>query len=717
MREILLISSTMKFKISALSALMIVCICSAYAQLSVTTGQTAATLVNTLAGNGVTILNPTLTCAPVANGIYTVTGSSILTVSNGIVLTNGHADATAGAEPPLVNFTNGTPGDPQLASYLPTGMASYDACILEFDVVPTGDTIGFNYQFGSEEYRQAVCSNFNDVFAFYISGPGITGAQNIALVPGTNVPVMVNSINNGVVGTAPGANIVNCTSLGAGSPFTMYYIDNTGGTQLSYRGYTTKLRAFHAVTPCDTYHLKLSIIDGGDAQQDSGVFLEENSLTSTTYKFSAVDSIGNTINGQPHCIVRNCNPATVTIVADHAEATPGTINLEYSGTAVQGTDINTLPTSVVLPAGSTSTSFTVQALPTLNGARDLNVFIKSACGYADKVTIHILDTPELRILTPDTAVCAGQTFTIRTTGSGGLSYTWAPAGSLNNPTAAQPVATPLAATTYTLSAGYPNAGCPPLVRTINVGMTVFNAGTINGDSTFCTGTYYTFAVDANVGDIFWSFGNGDTVTGKQSVLHAWSTPGTFYVTAGPTFAGCGLPAIKEIRVYASPFINLGADTTICPGSNTISLHDIYGGAPATAQWLWSNGATTNTISVDAPGQYYATVTANGCTASDSINIGPDCFTAIPNVFTPNGDGLNDLFYPRQALSEGLTKFHMTIYNRWGQTIFETKSLDGGGWDGRYNDEMQPSGVFVYMIDATFKDGSQLKHSGNVTLLR
>ncbi len=707
----------MKLKAITLSIILLCSFC-VKAQLSVTPGQTAATLVNTLAGSGVTILNPTLTCAPVANGTFTVTGSSLLTVTSGILLTNGHADGTAGAEPPLVNFINGTPGDLQTAAYLPTGMASYDACILEFDVVPAGDTVSFNYQFGSEEYRQAVCSNFNDVFAFYISGPGITGAQNIALVPGTNVPVMVNSINNGVVGTAPGADIVNCTSLGAGSPFTIYYIDNTGGTQLSYRGYTKKLRAFHAVTPCQTYHLKLSIIDGGDAQQDSGVFLEENSLTSTSYKFSAVDSIGNTINGQPHCIVKNCNPGTVTIVADQSETAPATINLEYSGTAVQGTDINSLPSSIVMPAGSTSVSFTVQPLPEMNGAKDLTIFIKSACGYADQVTIHLLDTPSIQILTPDTSVCAGQSFTIRTSGTSGISYSWAPATTLNSTTIAQPVATPLTATTYTLAAGYPNAGCLSLIRTINVGMTLFNTGTITGDSTFCTGTYYTFSVkDANVGDIFWSFGNGDTVTGKQSVLHAWGTAGTFHITAGPTFTGCGLPAIKQIRVYPSPFINLGADTTICAGNTAINLHDIYGGAPTTAQWLWNNGATTNNINVDAPGEYYATVTANGCTASDSIRIAPDCFTAIPNVFTPNGDGVNDYFYPRQALSAGLTKFHMTVYNRWGQVIFETKSLDGGGWDGRFNGDPQPSGVFVYTIDASFKDGSELKHNGNLTLLR
>jgi gliding motility-associated-like protein len=708
----------MKLKISTLSALMLISIYSSYAQLSVTTGQTAATLANALNGGGVTILNPVLTCPSAANGTFSYTGST-LNINNGILLTTGHAAAAAGAEPPLVNFNNSAPGDPAMAPYLPPGANTYDACILEFDLIPSGDTIAFNYQFGSEEYIQAVCSDFTDVFAFFISGPGIGGTDNMALVPGTNIPVEINSINNGTPGTVPSANISNCTSLGPGSPFTSFFVDNTGGSDMAYRGYTTKLKAFHTVTPCQQYHLKLSIVDAGNWQYDSGVFLEKGSLTSNAFRFSVTDSIGHTINGTPHTIVKGCSPATVTIVADHVSTTPGTVNLTYSGTAVENVDVSILPASLILPAGSTTLSFDVQGLvTTANGPVTLDIHIQTPCGNSDNLTLTILDTPTAKILTPDTSVCAGQSFTIRTSGTAGISYNWTPAATLNSATAAQPMATPLIATTYTLSAGYPNVGCPLLVRTVNVGMTVFDAGTIAGDSTFCTGTYYTFTLkDAGINDIFWSFGNGDTVTGKQSVLHAWSAPGTFYVTAGPVFSGCGLPAIKEIRVYPSPFINLGADTTICPGNNTISLHDIYGGAPATAQWLWNNSATTNTISVDAPGQYYATVTANGCTASDSINIEPDCFTAVPNVFTPNGDGVNDYFYPRQALSAGLTKFHMTLYNRWGQVIFETKSLDGSGWDGRFNGELQPAGVFVYTIDATFKDGSELKQNGNVTLLR
>jgi gliding motility-associated-like protein len=90
---------------------------------------------------------------------------------------------------------------------------------------------------------------------------------------------------------------------------------------------------------------------------------------------------------------------------------------------------------------------------------------------------------------------------------------------------------------------------------------------------------------------------------------------------------------------------------------------------------------------------------------------------MPNVFTPNGDGVNDYFYPRSLLSSGLTEFKMDIYNRWGALIFETNAVEGQGWDGKYNGVAQPEEVYIYIIDAKFKDGKKEHHTGNITLIR
>ena len=253
-----------------------------FGQLSVTPNQAAATLANTLASPGITISNPTLTCHTLANGTFNVTpgtmvgASTPFPISNGIILSTGRAANTSGAETFLASTNNSQPGDAALTT-LAGGVATYDACTLQFDITPKGDTIKFNYVFGSEEYINSTCGPYNDAFAFLISGPGISGTQNMALVPSTNIPVTVNSVNSGTPG--PGYTLANCTSMGLGSPFTSYYTSNITGTSFTYRGYTTRLTAVHDVIPCNTYHLKLTVADAGNSLYDSGVFIEAGSLT------------------------------------------------------------------------------------------------------------------------------------------------------------------------------------------------------------------------------------------------------------------------------------------------------------------------------------------------------------------------------------------------------------------------------------------------------
>ncbi|MBH69922.1 MAG: hypothetical protein CMP69_01460 [Flavobacteriales bacterium] len=144
---------------------------------------------------------------------------------------------------------------------------------MEFDFVPESDTITFNYCFGSEEYLSYVNTRYNDVFGFFISGPGITGpyssppgfpngSQNIAIVPNSNpaLPITISSIN-------PGIN-------------SQYY--NSGNVTISYNGYTDVFTAMAIVQPCETYHIRLAIADGSDYYLDSGVLLEANSFSSTS---------------------------------------------------------------------------------------------------------------------------------------------------------------------------------------------------------------------------------------------------------------------------------------------------------------------------------------------------------------------------------------------------------------------------------------------------
>jgi gliding motility-associated-like protein len=223
--------------------------------------------------------------------------------------------------------------------------------------------------------------------------------------------------------------------------------------------------------------------------------------------------------------------------------------------------------------------------------------------------------------------------------------------------------------------------------------------------------------DIGTSGVIWTFGDGDSVVGNP-VFYSWGLPGTYTVSVTSIFRGCP-DTIKQrvINVFSAPQLNLGNDTSICPGSNRIMLYDHANAGASGVSWLWNTEETTPTIFVGTPGLYYAIVSNHGCEVSDSVFVSNDCYLDIPNVFTPNGDGINDYFFPRQLLSRGLVYFKLNIYNRWGELIFQTTSLDGCGWDGNFNGIPQPEGVFVYIIDAGFKDNEQFQRKGNLTLLR
>jgi gliding motility-associated-like protein len=241
------------------------------------------------------------------------------------------------------------------------------------------------------------------------------------------------------------------------------------------------------------------------------------------------------------------------------------------------------------------------------------------------------------------------------------------------------------------------------------------------DTVLCGGNDATFtatyATEGNLG-IRWIFGNGDSSINANPVAYSYGSGGVYTVTAIALYRACENTSVtKVIHIYNHPEIDLGGDTGICPGSTPIILIDLLNSSASGATWLWNTGQTSNNIAVGAPGVYKVTVTVNGCTASDSVSVSSDCYMDVPNIFSPNGDGLNDYFYPRQYLTKGLTSFKMDIYNRWGELIFESASLDGRGWDGKFNAIDQPEGVYIYIIEGTFKDGRTEHHQGNITLLR
>lgn len=242
------------------------------------------------------------------------------------------------------------------------------------------------------------------------------------------------------------------------------------------------------------------------------------------------------------------------------------------------------------------------------------------------------------------------------------------------------------------------------------------------DTAVCQGQIVTFTgaySQSGLEHVQWNFGeNNDLIAGINPANHAFDNPGTYTITLYGNYRVCpDVSATVQLLVKAMPVIYLGPDTSLCLDGAALVLEDKINAADPKATWLWSTGATTSSITAKHDGSYSATVTIDQCSTTDEVRIVKDCQIDVPNSFTPNGDGINDYFFPRQFLSNGVTAFTMTIYNRWGQKIFETQKPDGRGWDGRFNDKTQPVGVYIYSIKAVMKNGRAEEYTGNVTLLR
>ena len=229
-----------------------------------------------------------------------------------------------------------------------------DAAILEFDFITQGDSVKFNYVFGSEEYNEYVCGSVNDAFGFFLSGPGIAGpfsngSINLAQVPGTNIPVTINTVNNGTVGS--NGFLDNCTAVSAQwNQNTEYYIDNDGNPDpltIQFDGHTVVLTAAAQVICGETYHIKIAIADGGDTSFDSGVFLQESSFTSNEVIVELeIADIG--VNDST--IYEGCGAASF-IFTRPSNGIPDelTFDLNIGGNALSGIDYTPLPPSITFP--------------------------------------------------------------------------------------------------------------------------------------------------------------------------------------------------------------------------------------------------------------------------------------------------------------------------------------------------------------------------------
>jgi subtilisin-like proprotein convertase family protein len=362
----------MKFSFSILLSLLflLTSVENLIGQVSVTGGLNALQLAEILAGSNITVSNAVISGPVQGYGSFSTSGP--FPFGSGIVLTNGLLSQVPGPNnDPNTSSNLGGSGTAEMNAL--GGAASYDVVTLEFDFVVQSSSVQFQYIFASEEYPEFAPPNqpsFNDVFAFYISGPGITGQENIALIPGTTSPVSIDNVN--------------------AVTYSQYYVDNLDGLEIQFDGYTTDLTASRSgLTPCQTYHLRMVIADIQTANRNSAVFLKENSFVQE----NVLGAETQTINADGIAL-EGCVQGSFAFQFNEVDSQDRTITFSIGGTAVNGVDYSFIDNSITIPAGETSGTVYIDAFSDglSEGPETITITYNSGvCVGTETVTLTIND--------------------------------------------------------------------------------------------------------------------------------------------------------------------------------------------------------------------------------------------------------------------------------------------------------------------------------------
>lgn len=319
----------------------------------------------------------------------------------------------------------------------------------------------------------------------------------------------------------------------------------------------------------------------------------------------------------------------------------------------------------------------------------------NGCAASDSVNIYFL-SPAAVDLGPDTTVCQGASVTL---GSPlpGVQYAWSTGSNA-------PTIIASSAGTYWLNAGIP--GCMGS-DTIVLAVVQIPQPELGPDLTACEGDTVQLTVIPGAANVLWSDGsNGASIVatasgsvGVQLLLNGCSASDAVEVTFVPTI----------------DVLSLGPDVQHCPGE-PLQLDATIAGAA----YIWSTGQVSPTITITEPATYWVEVSGSCISASDTIVVAPgDCglFIYVPNTFTPDGDGFNDMF--SAVVTGDLISYSLILFDRWGAAVWETND-PSATWDGVSAGVRAPDGVYVWTIryKADRPDGiKQERLMGHVTLLR
>ena len=735
-----------------------------YAQsILVNTAQTPSQLVNNvLLGFGVTASNITINGSPVNantpvsnitsftnnNPAFPFSAGMLLTTGNGVGAQGpNNSTSSTNNNPPTTNVST----DPELNA-LAAGTVT-NGTVLEFDFIPSGDTMSFRYIFGSEEYPEFSPSSFNDAFGLFLWGPGISGpyaqtgypagGANIAVIPG-GIPVTINNVGD--------------------ASNTAYYVFNdngsTYGTAIQYDGTTVVLTAAASVQCNQTYHIKLAISNVSDQSFDSGVFLEAGSFASDAVAVTVATVSGDTT------IIEGCTDANFIFTRPSTQLDDTLIiNYTITGDAVEGVDYNDLINPITFLPGEDSVILNLT--PTQDGITEgfesviITVEIINPCNDTifSSGTIYIGEGPIINISENDPLVkCATDSIPLFASASGGYApydYEWttlsgSPAG-----------------TGDTISGSISQNGTVSylVTATDNCNFSGTDTVTITMNQTLAIDTMGTEPSSCQPTGVVWGLAAG--TTGIPSFN--WTGPGSnntnfidasvwedipsgwYYFTV--TDDVCSVNDSVYVDLLDPPI----AEFTATPLSGCSPLEvTITNNSQNGTVYLWNLGDGTINTTTDLSGftHIFENPTQNegftiqlivqqgpfcsdtavagiittvcGCTNAEADNYNPNATVddgscifpnpviEAPNVFTPNQDGLNEVF---ELEWKNLKSLRLIVLNRWGNVVYDETSEDlintVPSWDGGKAEE----GVYFYKFQGVGITGQELEGHGFIHLVR
>ncbi len=614
-----------------------------------------------MATGDIDMLDPFFAGVPGVNPPNTVTDPDLLAVANSV--------------PPLIGQT-----------FVVSSIN--DVAILEFDFTPTSDTVKFRYVFGSQEYHTFENTAYNDVFGFFLSGPGITGPYssppihpngsiNLAIVPNSNppLPITISSVHNGQNG--------NITPLNA-----QYFVDNSSLSFINDAdGYTTVLMAISEVQCGQTYHIRLAIADGSDQGLSSYVWLEAGSFSSPTLDIADNMSIDSTF------MEIDCD-SSIILLADAGQ-----------GATYQWYDIS-------------NTVIGTDSFITVGPGQYWVAATSVGCAiYSDTLTVFSKPPPTFELGLDYNIPCNTTTLIdpIVTGGTGVYNYIW------NNGSFDSSLLVGQGYYHLTIDDG---TGC--LAKdSITITEDAPPTATISGGGSVCDdGSMVNISFDYN-GLLPWDLSYTDgTDTVNQNTLNVTNfnlntlVEGEYSIMQVTDSNGCvaTISGLAQVLIYSMP------NAVISPGDTTIYIGQTLTLSTGNfALYIWYNDedsllGITQQIEINQEDAYYVWVEdANGCTDISElvfVSLLPKTELFVPTAFTPNRDEHNDLFVIK---GDFINSFKMDVVNRWGEVLFTTNSIEKY-WDGKFEGKEVVQGTYYYNITLVGQDKKTFVKQGTVEVI-